>query len=200
CLPGRSRLPSHRPPPRRSDPSARAGRRSRCAAPDGLRPPKQSCARPSPRPLPSCAPDHVPAGQRRHRCADRKVAAHAYAPPVVLLPFWPLVATHPFCEGDHVSSKERNLLLLVLAGFAAFGAWLISFNPEHMNFMCQEDGFVEYSQAFLYLFAAGIFAYVASHKGYRNLWYWGYAALFFLVCGEEVAWAQRIFDVTTPTA
>lgn len=96
--------------------------------------------------------------------------------------------------------REKNLLLFVLAGFAAFGAWLISFNPEHMNFMCQEDGFVEYSQAFLYLFAGAGFAYVAAHKPFRNVWYWGYAALFLVVAGEETAWAQRIFSVATPTA
>jgi hypothetical protein len=69
-----------------------------------------------------------------------------------------------------------------------------------MNVVCQEDGFVEYWQFFLYLFASAIFAYVGVHRGYRNVWYWGYAALFLFVAGEEVSWGQRIFDVATPTA
>ena len=99
-----------------------------------------------------------------------------------------------------MSSTEKSGLLLVLAGFAAFAAWLIAFNPEHMNFVCQEDGFVEYSQAFLYLFAAALFVAVSVRKGHGNVWTWGYAALFFLVAGEEVAWGQRIFHVATPTA
>jgi hypothetical protein len=97
-----------------------------------------------------------------------------------------------------VTIKEQRILIAVLAAFAAFGAFLNWFNPAHMSFVCQEDGFVEYSEAFLYLFAAAIFAYVGSHKGFRNVWYWGYAALFMLVCGEEVSWGQRIFDIKTP--
>jgi hypothetical protein len=97
-----------------------------------------------------------------------------------------------------MNGKERRMVIAVLAGFAAFGAWLNWYNPNHMSFVCQEDGFVEYSEAFLYLFAAGIFAYLGSQKGFRNIWYWGYAALFLLVAGEEVSWGQRIFDVNVP--
>jgi len=97
-----------------------------------------------------------------------------------------------------MNGKERRLMIAVLAGFAAFGAWLNWFNPSHMSFVCQEDGFVEYSEAFLYFFAAGLFAWVGAQKGFRNLWHWGYAALFLLVAGEEVSWGQRIFDIKSP--
>ena len=50
----------------------------------------------------------------------------------------------------------------------------------------------------MYLFAGALFAYVGAHKGFRNIWYWGYAFLFLLVCGEEVSWGQRIFNEVTP--
>jgi len=89
---------------------------------------------------------------------------------------------------------------MALVGFAVFGTWLFFHNREHMDFFCQEDGFVEYSEAFLYLFAAAFFAYIGAQKGFRNLWYWGYTLLFFGVCGEEVSWGQRIFNFATPAA
>jgi hypothetical protein len=98
-----------------------------------------------------------------------------------------------------MNGRERRLVVLVLAVSAAFGAWLSWYNPEHMNFVCQEDGFVEYSEAFLYLWAALIFAYLGARKGFRNIWNWGYALLFLGVCGEEVSWGQRIFSILTPT-
>ena len=101
-------------------------------------------------------------------------------------------------RGEVLNAKERRIVIGVLASFAAFAAWLNGFNPTHMSFVCQEDGFVEYSQAFLYLFAGALFAYVGAHKGFRNIWYWGYAFLFLLVCGEEVSWGQRIFNEVTP--
>jgi hypothetical protein len=99
-----------------------------------------------------------------------------------------------------MTSKERSIVVCVLAAFATFAAWLDVANPKHMEFVCQEDGFVEYSQAFLYLFAAAFFAYVGSRKGHRNVFFWGYALLFFAVFGEEVSWGQRIFDIATPTS
>jgi len=101
-------------------------------------------------------------------------------------------------RGEVLNAKERRILIGVLVAFAVFGAWLNGFNQTHMSFVCQEDGFVEYSQFFLYFFAAALFAYVAAHKGFRNIWYWGYAVLFLLVAGEEVSWGQRIFNEVTP--
>jgi hypothetical protein len=97
-----------------------------------------------------------------------------------------------------VTGRERRIVIGVLAGFAVFAAWLRFYNPAHMAFFCQEDGFVEYSQAFLYLGAAGIFAFIATRKGFRNVWYLGYALLFFALFGEEVSWGQRIFNLLTP--
>jgi hypothetical protein len=99
-----------------------------------------------------------------------------------------------------MSPKERGILIGVLAACAASGAWLQSANPVHMELVCQEDGFVEYAQAFLYFFAGATFAYVGSHKPFRNVWYWGYALLFLAIAGEEVSWGQRIFDLATPAA
>jgi hypothetical protein len=97
-----------------------------------------------------------------------------------------------------MTNRERTLSMSIAAAFAAFGTWLWFYNRPHMDFFCQEDGFVEYSEAFLYLFAAGLFFYVGMHKRFRNVWYFGYALLFFGVCGEEVSWGQRIFNIATP--
>jgi hypothetical protein len=99
-----------------------------------------------------------------------------------------------------MTHKERRIVVGVLAAFAAFAAWLNVYNPKHMEFVCQEDGFVEYSQAFLYLFAGALFAYLGTRKAHRNIFYWGFALLFLAVAGEEVSWGQRIFDVATPVA
>jgi hypothetical protein len=97
-----------------------------------------------------------------------------------------------------MTNRERRILLAVLIGFAAFGTWLFFYNPPHMDFFCQEDGFVEYSQAFLYLFAGAFFAYLGAHKQFRNVWYWGYALMLLAACGEEVSWGQRIYNIATP--
>src|SRR5438105_9644205 len=102
-------------------------------------------------------------------------------------------------EETAMTSRERNILMGALVGFAVFGTWLFFYNRPHMDFFCQEDGFVEYSEAFLYLFAGGFFVYMGAHKRFRNLWYWGYAVLFLGVCGEEVSWGQRIYNIGTPT-
>jgi hypothetical protein len=99
-----------------------------------------------------------------------------------------------------MTSKERRIVIGILVAFAAFAAWLNGANPKHMEFVCQEDGFVEYSQAFLYLFASVLFAYVGTRKGHRNIFYWGYALLFCAIAGEEVSWGQRIFDIATPAS
>jgi hypothetical protein len=101
-------------------------------------------------------------------------------------------------EALQMTNRERKILIGVLAGFAAFGTWLLFYNRPHMDFFCQEDGFVEYSEAFLYLFAGGFFAYMGAHKQFRNVWYWGYALMFLGVCGEEVSWGQRIYNIGTP--
>jgi len=101
-------------------------------------------------------------------------------------------------KGVTMTNRERTILLAVLVGFAAFGTWLSSYNRPHMDFFCQEDGFVEYSEAFLYLFAGGFFAYIGAHRRFRNVWYWGYAVLFLGICGEEVSWGQRIYSIAPP--
>src|SRR3954447_11225367 len=97
-----------------------------------------------------------------------------------------------------MTNRERRLLIWTLVSFAAFGTWLWFYNRPHMEFFCQEDGFVEYSEAFLYLFAAALFLYVGAHQQFRTVWHFGYALLFFGVFGEEVSWGQRIFNVATP--
>jgi hypothetical protein len=97
-----------------------------------------------------------------------------------------------------MTNRERKILMGVLIGFAAFGTWLFFYNRPHMDFFCQEDGFVEYSEAFLYLFAGFFFVYMGAHKQFRNVWYWGYALMFLGVCGEEVSWGERIYNITPP--
>jgi hypothetical protein len=88
------------------------------------------------------------------------------------------------------------LQVLVVAELAAFLAqqrW-----PGFMDVFCQEDGWVENTQALLLLAASVIFLVGLKRRGWKNLWYAGYAAMFFLDFGEEISWGQRVFGIATP--
>jgi hypothetical protein len=72
--------------------------------------------------------------------------------------------------------------------------------PGFMEWFCQEDGWVENTQALL-LLAASIVCFVGlRRRGFKNVWYAGYALMFFLDFGEEISWGQRIFGIATPKA
>ena len=88
------------------------------------------------------------------------------------------------------------LEVLIIGELAAFYAQ--QRYPGFMDRFCVEDGWVENTQAVLLAIASLLFVIGARRRGWRNVWYWGYAALFFFNCGEEISWGQRIFGIATP--
>lgn len=85
------------------------------------------------------------------------------------------------------------LVVLELAAFYAQRRY-----PGFMDGFCREDGWMENTQAVLLAASSVLFLAGVRRRGWRNLWFWGYAALFFLNFGEEISWGQRIFGIRTP--
>jgi len=93
-------------------------------------------------------------------------------------------------------------IILVLIVFLAFSAVTFFFNENLYEVLVQEDGFIEYTSAFLLLLCAVFFVVkVFKFKGERTkLW-----TIFNLILalglffgfGEEISWGQRIFSITT---
>jgi len=82
-------------------------------------------------------------------------------------------------------------------------------NPAFIDPYSEEDGIVESIGALSFLLASIIFmlTYIKIGKnttsGFRKpeaLWVLGLAMLFFIACGEEISWGQRIFNFSTPEA
>lgn len=86
------------------------------------------------------------------------------------------------------------LVVVEIAAFFAQERW-----PAFMDWFCQEDGWVENTQALLLLVASVLCFIALKRRGWKNVWYAGYAAMFFLNFGEEISWGQRIFGIATPT-
>jgi len=92
----------------------------------------------------------------------------------------------------------KIILNLFLVGFACYIIFLHINSQNVLNELCKEDGLLESLQAISYLLASLVFLYVCKKKGFKNVWYWGLAILFFLLAGEEISWGQRIFNLSTP--
>ena len=87
---------------------------------------------------------------------------------------------------------------LLLLGFAGYAIFSHLYNQESLNRLCREDGLIEWLTAIFY-FAAAVLLIVGNKKyGFKNPWFWFFAALFFVVAGEEISWGQRIFGIVTP--
>lgn len=95
-------------------------------------------------------------------------------------------------------TRSRQTLLAFLAGLFALSFFLEARYPEAMARLCHEDGPVEWYQALFVAAASVLFVQGAMQRKLKNVWYWGYALMFFLNAGEEVSWGQRIFGITTP--
>lgn len=90
-------------------------------------------------------------------------------------------------------------LAIAVFGLLAVEMWQIT--PARFKIWTREDGPVEYATFGLYLAAALLMA-VTARRTHRlrgpTLSLWAYAALFFVVAGEEISWGQRIFGFATP--
>lgn len=96
-----------------------------------------------------------------------------------------------------MTRRRWGLVLLMLVFAIAMVILEFTYEPLASR-LCQEDGVIEWGQALMNLGAAVLFGYVGTRRGFRNIWYWGYALLFFLLFGEEISWGQRIFGLVTP--
>jgi hypothetical protein len=87
-------------------------------------------------------------------------------------------------------------LLLFLVG--ALSVYLQVYRNSLLNWICHEDGLLEYSQALLFLAAAVLFASAAVPNGRAGVFLWGLALINLFAAGEEISWGQRLFGIETP--
>lgn len=74
------------------------------------------------------------------------------------------------------------------------------FTPAQLTFINEEDGVIEYTTALLFLICSPIaLALACRHRADRRraVIFLLFAAVFFLACGEEVSWGQRVFGMET---
>lgn len=99
--------------------------------------------------------------------------------------------------------KISSLVIIsaVIAITYIFPALMSGFFLPYM----QEDGLVENIGAIFFLSASILLVatYIKrlkteSGSKLKNLWVLALALLFFVACGEEISWGQRIFDFSTP--
>lgn len=86
----------------------------------------------------------------------------------------------------------------ILAALGGIALYLHVEHPARLAALCREDGILEYGQSLFYLLASLCFVVGLARLRFRNIWYWGYAILFFFLAGEEISWGQRILDIQTP--
>lgn len=94
--------------------------------------------------------------------------------------------------------RTRVAVLVALALLAGFAVYLYFEETELLDTLTREDGTIEYLQAGLYLLASVGFVIGLARLRFRNIWYIGYALLFFVIAGEEISWGQRLFGIETP--
>lgn len=93
--------------------------------------------------------------------------------------------------------KIRYVLLFTIITTGLFCILNLKFHAA-LDWVCKEDSITETSSAILYFIASILFIYINKKEGFRNIWYWGYFLLFFVIAGEEISWGQRIFGIETP--
>jgi len=87
---------------------------------------------------------------------------------------------------------------IVSAFFSIYVIYLHVYQKKFLWQLCRESGPVEWPTALLYFFSSLIFLYICKKNNFKNIWCWGYAALFFVIASEEINWGQRIFSLSTP--
>jgi hypothetical protein len=91
--------------------------------------------------------------------------------------------------------------IVVMLLYIQFGDTL--FTPEQLGQINREDGLLETASAAMLLVAAVLSALIAYRIGRGHPRFWahlGLGFLFFLMCGEEISWGQRIIGLETPEA
>ena len=105
----------------------------------------------------------------------------------------------------YVSPSERAHRWLVFLAPLLFGAgivWLCESNLALLQTVSLEDGPLEWQQFFFDAFCTILMLLaavrVARQPGYGKWAFLAAAVMFFFISGEEISWAQRVFDFGTP--
>lgn len=90
----------------------------------------------------------------------------------------------------------KAYLLPVLLFMAASYSLYLVLPDETLCVIGDEDQFFEYLTAVFFLGAGWLF--LRSFLVRKNVWFLLLAILFFVGCGEEISWGQRILQFETP--
>ena len=98
-------------------------------------------------------------------------------------------------------------IALVVLSFSGLGILWSHINTAALTYFTKEDGFLEWL-TFLIFLSTSLFCFfnlyiqVSTHQLYiKSLRFWGIFALgslIFIGAGEEISWAQRLFDFNSP--
>ena len=95
--------------------------------------------------------------------------------------------------------RRRPVIVYISLFFVTAIALYYQIVEESFLFaFCDEDCLVEWATVAFYLLAAYLFIF--KKKGWKNLWNFLLASLFFLIAGEEISWGQRVFQFKVPKA
>lgn len=92
----------------------------------------------------------------------------------------------------------RSSLNIAVCVAALLFCYAYVFHIETARALTAEDGLIEWSTSILYFIASGLFIAAARRHGWKNIWLWGFALMFFFAGGEEISWGQRVIDLETP--
>lgn len=106
-------------------------------------------------------------------------------------------------DNSFFKKNFRKIVLFLPVVFLGFCTLMFFLPYEVFNDVVKEDSIVEYSQ-FIVLLCGGIVSFMIALKGstsgvYKLLFFASGIILLF-IAGDEIAWAQRIFNLTTPEA
>jgi hypothetical protein len=89
-------------------------------------------------------------------------------------------------------AKITVFVNIVLTLFACIAMCMWYRHSYLLSAICQEDGFVENTQAILYGLAGLGFILIYVKKS-KNWWHLALSLLFLALAGEEISWGQRVF-------
>ena len=112
------------------------------------------------------------------------------------------VEVEPACQGTSNSVFNLSLLMGVIGiavGFIYVAVGDLIFQAQTLKEINAEDGLIEQATAILFLSCSIISIMVAINSSIKNrrIIYGILAIGFFLFCGEEISWGQRIFGLET---
>lgn len=96
----------------------------------------------------------------------------------------------------NITRDLRNYVLVVTLFLVLTYSVYLLFGDDTVIELGKEDGVFEYLTAIFFLVASIFF--IKIYFSNRNGWFLLLALVFFIGCGEEISWGQRIFNLSTP--